>query len=642
MPPKKFYRGPQADEATFATQQDFLDSLTPIPLELVAENDRKCSYCWRLYGECNPDQDDAEAPVQFRCHHVYGEQCMRTLFALRQPVRVDLVPLSFAPGSRGADLGSRLSSYVDTQGIDRSALLTGGNREKDFARLLWEATPSAKMSSSTHARGIKLLGTDWYGIYFEILCQAGSQPKKIHIVENAVVIDSDNTTQENLNLFGDYGQDFMPHHPGWGPLPTDIDNPFAQGTPAGYVQGPFANQLAPANSLNVTDSPTNYLFPQPFGLAPKSNLTSQLASTASFSSTVLDPVIWDDFVPTTWEQEAQKIKEKEKQKPSNSGSWQDVLSSQSKLDGLVAKHKEKQAEEAEAKKQIEAEAKVKVLKTPGGLPQLVNNPQQFVQTAFYKKLPELVQTVHPNAAVSHQKPLAKETELLDYADASSALQAKQQAELKAQIQAEQQAKKLAQKNAKKRAAKEKEAEENRKKNLIDRLANAFAEVYDAYERYNYDAAITAGRPPPVKKLRLASQKTPSTTPSTTPPTPTSAPKEVQLVRPEVVHLVATVHAKSADAKGIEVAQPYISDYMDVGGTDDDEDEEDDIVDAERVVAAFEGKTIFLKRKACNLKGCCVKPPLVPFHSVPEYVFWKDDKKIPDGCPKCFRVLFKKN
>jgi len=112
LPHKKTYRGPQADAGTFATQQEFLDSLTPVPLESVEENDRICSYCWRSYGESTPGHDDAEAPVRFKCNHVFGEHCMRSLFALQEPVRVGLTPLSFAPGSKGADLGSRLSAYV--------------------------------------------------------------------------------------------------------------------------------------------------------------------------------------------------------------------------------------------------------------------------------------------------------------------------------------------------------------------------------------------------------------------------------------------------------------------------------------------------------------------------------------------------
>lgn len=113
MPPhRRAYRAPQADENTFATQQMFLDSLVPISMDSVDANSRKCAHCWRSYGEPNPGEDDAEEPVQFKCNHVFGEQCMRSLFAVRDPVRVNLKPLSFATGSKGADLGGRLSAYV--------------------------------------------------------------------------------------------------------------------------------------------------------------------------------------------------------------------------------------------------------------------------------------------------------------------------------------------------------------------------------------------------------------------------------------------------------------------------------------------------------------------------------------------------
>lgn len=94
------------------TQQEFLNNLRTVPVESLEDNNRTCGYCWRTYGESNPGEDDAEAPVQFSCSHVFGENCMRSLFAIREPARVELKPLSFAPGSRGEDLGSHLTSYV--------------------------------------------------------------------------------------------------------------------------------------------------------------------------------------------------------------------------------------------------------------------------------------------------------------------------------------------------------------------------------------------------------------------------------------------------------------------------------------------------------------------------------------------------
>lgn len=134
MPPNG---GPEADVAAFETQQEFLDSLKPVPLDSVDENSRRCAYCWRSYGESNPGYDDAEAPVRFNCNHVFGEQCMRSLFAVRDPIRVDLKPLSFAPGSRGADLGSRLSAYVSSvrPAFDLYVVLTRIFRSIRMARI---------------------------------------------------------------------------------------------------------------------------------------------------------------------------------------------------------------------------------------------------------------------------------------------------------------------------------------------------------------------------------------------------------------------------------------------------------------------------------------------------------------------------
>lgn len=105
-------RRPVPDVAMYETQQEFLDSLVPIPVDAVEKDDLKCAFCWRPYGESNPGRDDAEQPVRFSCSHVFGEQCMRSLFAVRKSVRIDLVPLSFEPGSKGADLGGRLNAYV--------------------------------------------------------------------------------------------------------------------------------------------------------------------------------------------------------------------------------------------------------------------------------------------------------------------------------------------------------------------------------------------------------------------------------------------------------------------------------------------------------------------------------------------------
>ena len=111
--------------------------------------------------------------------------------------------------------------------------------------------------------------------------------------------------------------------------------------------------------------------------------------------------------------------------------------------------------------------------------------------------------------------------------------------------------------------------------------------------------------------------------------------------------MALVHQGSLSAKGLEVNPPYLYNYLDTEGTDDDGDEDEDIdeeedgaVDAERVNRIIAGKTIVLRRKVCI--SCNPKSTqLVSFQNTPEYVFWKDDKKIPDDCPKCRRVLFEK-
>lgn len=117
LPPAFLPAKPKSKAVLQLTQQQFLDNLRPIAVESLDENDKKCGYCWRDYGEPNPGLDDAEEPVQFSCKHVFGEQCMRSLFAIREPARVALKPLSFEPGSKGEDLGNRLSTYVSVPAI---------------------------------------------------------------------------------------------------------------------------------------------------------------------------------------------------------------------------------------------------------------------------------------------------------------------------------------------------------------------------------------------------------------------------------------------------------------------------------------------------------------------------------------------
>ncbi|KAL1611959.1 hypothetical protein SLS60_000182 [Paraconiothyrium brasiliense] len=507
---KNAYRGPQADAATFTTQQKFLDSLAPIPVESVDADSRRCSYCWKQYGESNPGCDDAEAPVKFQCEHVFGEKCMRALFAIKEPARVDLIPLSFSPGSKGADLGSRLSAYIDSQGVEKSEL-TSSDRKKHFAHLLQEVMPTVKSIPDSppgplHGRGLELLGKDWLGLVYEMFTQSGFPPGPFHLLENAIVIDDEPWIKQPLY-------------------------PAASLSAYGASQIPMPSALPPGYTPWLG---SNWPTPMPSAAALAYYAPNTLAT--SYGS--------------TWDQEPYKLKvQQEKQSPAVPN-WQDIVSTKSGLDSLVEKNKE----------------------------------------------------------------LLKEQ--------------KQLAEQAAKGGAEQ-----------KYAA----SEENRVKTFMKELAGSFAKVYEAYEQYQYDEAVAAGLPPPVK-LGLAD---PNINPSV--PHASVQGSNGHFARSPVFLLTGkgVVHERFAGAKGVEVIQPYSDEPIATEDMDDDDSDSDSdaayIVDAERAPAAFAGKTILLKRKPCQLEDCCtwsnsLSEPL----RTPEYVFWPDNKKAPDNCPLCRRVLFKKN
>ncbi|KAF2440417.1 hypothetical protein P171DRAFT_435216 [Karstenula rhodostoma CBS 690.94] len=517
---KKAYHAPQADADTFATQQEFLDSLIPIPVESVDENSRTCAHCWKSYGESSPGEDDAEAPVRFRCNHVFGEQCMRSLFTMREPVRVDLTPLSFAPGSKGAELGSRLSAYIDSHGVEKNALMTGGNREKDFVRLLYEVMPTVQSLTcpTIKVRGFELLGKEWLALVFQMFIHSDSHLGKFELMENAIIVDNNNSQQQ--------------------------PSPF----PPSFFYTP--EELFPST------------FPSPW--------------TLHFPSIPSEALPQANQIPTphtTWTPEEQKIKDKQETVSPTSITSKDVLSSQSKLDGLVEKHKELQEQENQSEEKTDsATTGQKVPPTPVILP-------------FGTKI----------AQPSLPKPRAPA---------------------------------LAQHNAE---------QQQRIKVFVQHLAKSFAQVYEAYERYQYDEAMAAGIQPPVKKLKLAD---PNKLSSASPKTEVDN-IYVPSARHPVFVLTAIVHKDLHNAKGLEVIQPYSYEFTATEETDVDEYEDDGVVNAERAPAVLAGKTILVKRKTC--RGCCAgSMSYMQSFGTPEYVFWPDNKKIPDNCPKCRRVLFKKD
>ena len=196
-----------------------------------------------------------------------------------------------------------------------------------------------------------------------------------------------------------------------------------------------------------------------------------------------------------------------------------------------------------------------------------------------------------------------------------------------------------------------DAYEKRVNHLIRLLVQAFVEVYDAYTSEQGDAApVPIPIPtPPTKKAKLADPSLSLELDLSHGPSPTAS--ENQLVRPQIFHLYAGIHYGAPRSDGIKVTPPhqYSYAYQDADGTDDEDEDgaeaegEDDAQTAsqKKVAGIFAGRTILLTRKVCA--NCCTafKGPM-SFPPVPKYAYWTDGRAIPDGCPKCFRVLFRRN
>ncbi|KAF2658548.1 hypothetical protein K491DRAFT_690065 [Lophiostoma macrostomum CBS 122681] len=181
MQPKKRYVPPQPDKDTFASQKEFLASLTPsvVPISSLESNNLRCPHCWKYYGESDPDADNAERPTKFRCGHVFGEACMKDHFRLPQPVIVKLEPLKFS-SKKSRQFGMSVEQYVLTQWT-QTTLPTS------------EAVFTIFMELLTHSPGHHLpecLINDWITPVLRLLVIPTSiVVSTIYFSENGVVID---------------------------------------------------------------------------------------------------------------------------------------------------------------------------------------------------------------------------------------------------------------------------------------------------------------------------------------------------------------------------------------------------------------------------------------------------------------------
>lgn len=180
---KKRYIAPQPDANTFASQQEFLESLSPIAVEQVESNGLRCPICWKTYGEApDPGFDNSELPVRLRCHHVFGQKCLGSTFGIPKDSRVELQPLSFSPGSRGAALGHRLHTYVAQHG---HSLEGKRDSQNNIAQIFSKMMQEAYLPRQGHV----VFGDFWWPILQFVGSQATRPERGITFMENAIVID---------------------------------------------------------------------------------------------------------------------------------------------------------------------------------------------------------------------------------------------------------------------------------------------------------------------------------------------------------------------------------------------------------------------------------------------------------------------
>ncbi|KAG9189915.1 hypothetical protein G6011_06783 [Alternaria panax] len=198
------YTPPQPDADTFATQRAFLDSLEPVPMTTVDQNDNRCPICWKPYGEAaDPGYDNSEQPVRLRCNHTFGNKCLSSTFALPGTSTINLRPLAFGSGSRGDLLGQRLDAYYMAQAAGELRGYAGA-----FTKML---------AHSRRETRLEVFGTFFDFVVYIFLRQhwgsvvqelqrrigAGSGFHKITILENAMILDW--KRDDSRALASDYG-----------------------------------------------------------------------------------------------------------------------------------------------------------------------------------------------------------------------------------------------------------------------------------------------------------------------------------------------------------------------------------------------------------------------------------------------------
>jgi hypothetical protein len=328
----KRYIPPKPDANTFATQQEFLDSLQPIELEQVDEDKRKCPVCWKKFGEDpDPGFDNSELPVRLKCNHLFGHKCLSSLFRLPETARISLEPFSVFPGTRGYLLGEKLLSYRQKHGSDR----------RDDVEVFQDM-----IKDSAHRKaGLEIFGQYWLPIIVDIMHTTGSygEMSGITFMENAVMLDFNIPKHP-----GTFGDEF--HH-----LLSDSENDPQFGDPIlDYAEGPWPMTALPPlpPPLPLPTEPEQFT---PVVSSGSSSVFEQSTAVASSSATEQSTVVASSSAieqPTSVESSPGKLES------DSDETWQTALAKETNPDKLSALMKQ----EAGKPGFSEIKAKYKALK----------------------------------------------------------------------------------------------------------------------------------------------------------------------------------------------------------------------------------------------------------------------------------------
>ncbi|KAF2823204.1 hypothetical protein CC86DRAFT_469053 [Ophiobolus disseminans] len=305
--PAKPYSPPKPDSLTFPTPKAFLDSLQPIPIEQVEDNNQRCPICWKLYGEVSdPGFDNTEMPVRLRCGHVYGDKCLASTFRAPETRYHRLRPLSFSSCSRkGCVLGQKMHEFLSSQdAIDGF---------RDIGTMLKHACDVEV------DRGHQLFGEYWSPILQEV-AHNRNKLTDIILMENALILDYD-TKARHTHPLNEYSQST------WALLANmeDFDEPLPPITATASLLGHevqlpaevdpsdlFINEPTPPSTGSNLELP-----PMPAYFQPTPNLIAVSAAQSSSDATQ---------------------------------TWQEKLAHTTNLDKLSALHKGKQKEKSNESK----------------------------------------------------------------------------------------------------------------------------------------------------------------------------------------------------------------------------------------------------------------------------------------------------